>query len=138
VRGFDPAASLTITSAAQAAYAANPIPEVSASTFKVLGGLGFTDDSNRGFYAADKNNWQPRLGAAYAIDEKTVVRAGYAIYTVPAVIWSIRQSGFSQATNIVPSEDVGLTFQANLANPYPAGVTDPTGASLGPNTFVGR
>ena len=54
------------------------------------------------------------------------------------MIWSVRQSGFSQATNIVPTADNGLTFQANLANPYPAGVTDPTGASLGPNTFVGR
>jgi hypothetical protein len=138
VRGFAPTANLTITSAAQAAYAANPIPEVSPSAFKVLGGLGFTDASNRGFYAADKNNWQPRLGMAYSIDSKTVLRAGYAIYTVPAVIWSVRQSGFSQATNIVPSNDNGLTFVANLANPFPSAVADPTGASLGPNTFVGR
>ena len=30
VRGFDPDAALTITNAAQAAYAANPIPEVAA------------------------------------------------------------------------------------------------------------
>jgi len=30
---------------------------------------------------ADKNNWQPRLGmVAYSIDDKTVLRAGYAIY----------------------------------------------------------
>jgi hypothetical protein len=138
VRGFDPAASLTITSAAQAAYAANPIPEVSPSAFKVLGGLGFADDSNRGFYVADKNNWQPRLGMAYSIDDKTVLRAGYAVYSVPAVIWSVRQSGFSQDTNIVPSNDNGLTFVANLANPFPSGVADPPGASLGPNTFAGR
>jgi hypothetical protein len=138
VRGFDPAANLTFTSAAQAAYAANPIPEVSPSAFKVLGGLGFADASNRGFYAADKNNWQPRLGMAYSFDEKTVVRAGYAIYTVPAVIWGVRQSGFSQATNIVPTNDNGLTFVANLANPFPAGVADPPGASLGPDTFAGR
>lgn len=138
VRGFDPAANLSITAAAQAAYAANPIPEVSASAFKVLGGLAFPDGSTRGFYAADKNNWQPRLGMAYSIDDKTVARAGFAIYAVPAVINGVRQSGFSQATNIVPTSDNGLTFQANLANPFPAGVADPTGASLGPNTFVGR
>ena len=83
----------------------------------MLGGLGFADGSNPGFYVADKNNWQPRLGVAYAISDKTVVRAGYAIYTVPAVINGVRQSGFSQATNIVPTSDNGLTFQANLANP---------------------
>jgi hypothetical protein len=138
VRGFDPAASLAITNAAQAAYAANPIPEVSASAFKVLGGLAFPDGSNRGFYVADKNNWQPRLGMAYSFNDKTVLRAGYAIYTVPAVINGVRQSGFSQATNIVPTNDNGLTFVANLANPFPAGVTNPPGASQGPNTFVGR
>ena len=138
VRGFDPAASLAITSAAQAAYAANPIPEVSPSAFRVLGGLGFANDANRGFYAADKNNWQPRVGMAYSFDSKTVLRAGYAIYTVPAVINGVRQSGFSQATNIVPTSSNGLTFQANLANPFPAGVAEPPGATLGPNTFVGR
>ena len=138
LRGFDPAASLTITNAAQAAYAASPIPEVSPSAFKVLGGLQFADDSNRGFYAADKNNWQPRLGMAYSIDDKTVLRAGYAIYTVPAVIYGVLQSGFSQDTNIVPTNDNGLTFGANLANPFPAGVADPPGASQGVNTFVGR
>ncbi len=138
VRGFDPGATLAITSAAQSAYAASPIPEVSASSFKVLGGLSFAGSSNRAFYNADKNNWQPRLGLAYSIDSKTVARAGFAIYAVPAVINGVRQSGFSQATNLVPTSDVGLTFQATLANPFPAGVADPPGASLGPNTFVGR
>jgi uncharacterized lipoprotein NlpE involved in copper resistance len=138
LRGFDPTATLSITTAAQTAYAANPIPEISPSAFKVLGGVQFADGSNRGFYATDKNNWQPRLGMAYTIDEKTVLRAGYAIYTVPAVINGVRQSGFSQATNIVPTSDNGLTFIANLANPFPSGVAAPPGASLGANTFVGR
>jgi hypothetical protein len=54
------------------------------------------------------------------------------------VINGVRQSGFSQATNIVPTSSNGLTFQANLANPFPAGVAEPPGAILGPNTFVGR
>ena len=39
VRGWDPNAELAITSAAQAAYARNPIPEVPASDFRVSGGL---------------------------------------------------------------------------------------------------
>ena len=41
VRGFDPNADLAITAAAQAAYAANPIPQVAPSAFNVRGGLGF-------------------------------------------------------------------------------------------------
>jgi hypothetical protein len=36
----------------------------------------------RGAYEPDRNNWAPRLGAAWSIDQagRTVVRAGYGIY----------------------------------------------------------
>ena len=39
------------------------------------------------------------------MNQKTVVRGGWAIYAVPALfdISGIYQPGFSQATNIVPS-----------------------------------
>ena len=48
--------------AAQAAYAANPIPQVPASAFRVRGGLQFASDSERGTYKPDLNNFQPRVG----------------------------------------------------------------------------
>jgi hypothetical protein len=137
-RGWDPAATLAITAAAQAAYARNPIPEIPPSAFRVQGGILFADDSNRTFWKADRNNVQPRLGFAYKVDDKTVARGGVAIYTVPFVIAGVRQPGFSQATNIVPTLDTGLTFIANLANPFPNGVAEPPGASQGVNTFLGR
>ena len=88
----------------------------------------------------DLNNFQPRAGFAYQLDSKTVVRGGWAIYAVPALfdISGIYQPGFSQGTSIVPSLDTGVTIRATLANPFPDGVADPPGASLGPNTFVGR
>jgi hypothetical protein len=140
VRGFDPDAELAITSAAQAAYARNPIAQVAASAFRVRGGLQFVTDSNRGTYNPDMNNVQPRVGFAYQASEKTVVRGGWAIYTVPALfdISGIYQPGFSQATGLVPSLDTGITIRSTLANPFPDGVLDPPGNSLGPNTFVGR
>ncbi|MGH9195293.1 MAG: hypothetical protein ACRD1T_06095, partial [Acidimicrobiia bacterium] len=138
VRGFIPDASLAIAAAAEAAYARNPIPEISPSAFRVRGGLGFASDSERGFYNADTNNFQPRVGLAYQWNDKTVVRGGWAIYAVPAIIAGVRQNGFSQDTQIVPTLDVGLTFRATLANPFPDGVADPAGASRGPNTFLGR
>ena len=138
VRGFDPNATLSITSAAQAAYAAAPIPQIPAASFRVLGGLQFADSQNRGFWNADGNNWQPRGGLAYRLNDRTVIRAGAGMYTVPFVINSVRQTGYSQSTVLVPTNDVGLTFVANLANPFPSGVADPPGSSLGPNTFLGR
>ena len=140
VRGFDPDATLDITNAAQAAYAASPIPEIPASAFRVRGGLQFASDSDRQTVNPDMNNFQPRLGFAYQANEKTVVRGGYAIYAVPALfdLTGIYQPGFSQGTSLVPSLDTGLTIRATLANPFPDGVAEPPGASLGPNTFVGR
>ena len=139
-RGFDPDAALNITNAAQAAYAANPIPQIAPADFRVRGGLGFVSDAERGTYNPDINNFQPRVGFAYSLDSKTVLRGGWAIYAVPALfdISGIYQPGFSQGTSIVPSLDTGVTIRATLANPFPDGVADPPGASLGPNTFLGR
>ena len=140
VRGFDPDATLNITSAAQAAYAANPIPQIPASEFRVRGGMQFVSDSERGTYDPDMNNFQPRLGFAYQINDRTVLRGGYAIYAVPALfdISGIYQPGFSQDTPIVPTLDTGITIRSTLNNPWPDGVAVPPGNSLGPNTFVGR
>jgi carboxypeptidase family protein len=140
VRGWNPDAELAITAAAQAAYAASPIPDVAPANFRVRGGLTFADDNNRGSYNPDMNNFQPRIGFAYQVSDKTVLRGGWAIYAVPALfdISGIYQPGFSQATNIVPSADTGVTIRATLANPFPDGVATPPGNSLGPNTFLGR
>ena len=140
VRGFDPNAELRLTAAAQAAYAANPIPEIAPSAFKVRGGLQFAAAGSRGTYNPDMNNFQPRVGFAYQINAKTVARGGWAVYAVPALfdISGIYQPGFSQPTSIVPSLDNGVTIRATLANPFPDGVATPAGASNGPNTFLGR
>src|SRR5262249_55562055 len=41
VAGFDPQATNSISAAAAAAYASNPVPQIPASQFKALGGLIF-------------------------------------------------------------------------------------------------
>ncbi len=100
----------------------------------------FMDDNQRGTYDFDANNFQPRVGFAYQLNDKTVVRGGWAIYAVPALfdISGIYQPGFSQGTGIVPSLDTGVTIRATLDNPWPDGVAAPPGAANGPNTFLGR
>lgn len=139
VIGFDPTISSPIEAAARATYAAGPLaPEVPVSSFNVKGGLLFANDDNRGFWDADTNNVQPRIGVAYQLSDKTVLRGGWGIYTVPFIINGVNAPGFSQATNIVPTADVGLTFQATLFNPFPFGVDVPPGASQGIATFLGR
>jgi hypothetical protein len=86
----------------------------------------------------------PRFGFAYQINEKMVVRGGFGVYTAPFIIDGVNQTGFSQATNIIPTLNAGLTFApacttcGNLFNPFPTGVAEPPGASLGLATFLGR
>jgi hypothetical protein len=144
VRGFDPNVSSPIEAAAKAAYAANPIPEIAAGSFNVRGGLLFADEENRGFWESDKNNFQPRLGFAYQLNDRTVLRGGYGIYTAPFTIDGVNQTGFSQSTSIVPTLNNGLTFApacatcGNLFNPFPTGVAEPPGSALGAGTFLGR
>lgn len=138
VRGFDPAATLSITTAAEQAYAAHP-DVIPASQWRARGGVGFVSDSTPGIYSADKNNIQPRAGFAYRFNDKTVIRGGWGIYTSPFVFSNgINQMGYSQSTPFTATQNNGLTFQSTLSNPYPNGVLQPAGNSLGPNTFLGQ
>jgi len=138
IRGFDPAATLNLTSAAEAAYAARP-DLIPASQWRARGGVGFASDSTPGIWDADKNNFQPRAGFAYKLADKTVVRGGWGIYTTPFVFSNgITQMGYSQSTPFTATQNSGLTFQSTLSNPYPLGVLQPVGNTLGPNTFLGQ
>jgi hypothetical protein len=137
-RGFDFLSASPIEAQAKAAYAAAPIPQIPASAFNVKGGYQFLNDESGGVWDGDANNFQPRAGFAYRLHDKTVLRGGWGIYMVPFIIAGGNQHGFSQATNIVPTLDAGLTFVANLSNPFPSGAAEPPGAREGLATFLGR
>ncbi|MFN0121708.1 MAG: TonB-dependent receptor, partial [Blastocatellia bacterium] len=138
IGGFDRAVASPVEAAAKTAYAASPIPEIAAAAFNVKGGLLFTGDARRAFWNADKNNLQPRMGFAYKLSEKTVIRGGWGLYTVPFVIAGVNQAGFSLATPVVGSNNNGLTFVSSLANPFPSGTLTPAGASLGLSALLGQ
>ncbi len=79
---------------------------------------------------------QPRVGFAYALDNRTVLRGGYGIM--------FRNSeptngmyGFSASTSYVATNDGGKTPLMNASNPFPT-VVQPTGASLGLMTGIGN
>jgi hypothetical protein len=140
-RGFDLTSPNPVQTAAQAAYALNPIPQIPVSQFNVLGGPLFVSSSQRGLFATNGKNFMPRLGIAYQLDNSTVIRAGAGIfYESFAPDWvSPIQNGFSNATPMVPSVDNGLTFQSTLDNyPFPNGIQLPTRDSLGLMTFLGK
>ncbi len=102
------------------------------------GGLIFANDPKQSNQSTDTNNFQPRAGVSWGVDSKTVIRAGFGIFTSPFQIQTIFQPGFSTPTLFVPSTNNGLTFLATLANPFPNGIAPSPGNSQGAMTFVGR
>lgn len=88
----------------------------------------------------DLNNWQPRIGAAYSINDKLVVRGGYGLYFMNPNNNFLQTIGFSTSTPMVNSLDSNRTLASNnlLGNPYPSGINRPVGSSLGYNTFAGQ
>jgi hypothetical protein len=139
---FDRTAVSPIRAQVLANYNANVPVGVPITTFQNLsGGFVFANDPSQPNQKMDKNNWQPRIGFSYAVTPKTVVRAGFGIFTAPFQIVTqnvIFQPGFSTPTLFVPSTNNGLTFIATLANPFPNGIQASPGNSLGLMTFVGR
>lgn len=129
-----------VQQAAQANYARAPIPEVAPADFRTLGGLTFVgrDGRPRGVFSPPKRNFSPRWGFAWQAQARWVIRGGYGIFRFPlgADRISVNQPGFSVRTNLIPSNDNGLTFRATIDNPFPDGVQRP--APVGLTTFVGR
>jgi hypothetical protein len=142
VRGFDPAAAVPIAAQVLQNYAQNPIPQVPASQFRVSGGLTFAGAGGlpRTLWNTSEKEFMPRIGFAYSVSPKTVLRGGYGIYYEPLGVTNIQvnQAGFSSSTAFTGSLDNGQTYVANLTNPYPGGFSAPVGAAGGASTFLGQ
>jgi len=131
-----------LNTAAQAAYAKNPIPELPVAQFAAMGGLTFANvgGNPRTYWEAQKGNFNPRIGLAYQWDPKTIIRAGFGIYSASVGVsyTNTNQTGFSQSTPIQASMDNGLSFVATTANPFPNGLISPVRSSAGLLTNIGQ
>ena len=155
-RGFDVTTASPVNDAARAAFAtvynANrarfDAAGLTPDTFNVRGGFTYADADDRAAWDADTSNWQPRIGAAYQLNDKTVLRGGFGIFTsafrIPSTLSDIAnnsltiQPGFSGFTPFVPSTNSGRTFVATLNNPFPNGLRPSAGTSLGLLTNFGQ
>ncbi len=122
--------------------AANPIS--SAVGFNVPGELIFNSPNNGSLYNTSYTNFAPRVGAAYQLRDKIVLRGGYGVFFVPNFYGQGPNTGYSQSTPWVTSLNNGLnpssTLSGNaslgLPSAFPSEVV-PTGNSLGGLTDVG-
>ncbi len=106
----------------------NMIPTALKGTtlFVNQGGLGRS-------VPTDRNNIAPRLGFAWALDPRTVVRGGAGVYYGLSVATNYQYPGTAYSTTdpILFSNDNYLTQFATLQNPFPLGISAPQGQTYG-------
>ena len=116
----------------------NDIPALKALFGEMKGLMRFADDNKRTPYHGDWNNIQPRIGFAFALTNKTSIRAAYGLFYVVSrhTVKGEVGTAFGFTDSSIPwSLDSGLTRYASLANPWPAGLTYPPGRN--PAAFLG-
>ncbi|MBI1358198.1 MAG: TonB-dependent receptor plug domain-containing protein [Acidobacteria bacterium] len=115
----------------------------SVSGLNLMGGIYFAgvDGQPVTAFNPDKNNFQPRIGAAYRVTNKWVVRGGYGLYYLGQDESGSNQ-GFSQRTNAIVSQDGNFTPAVHLQNAFanlPGGrLIAPIGSSEGFGSFIGQ
>jgi hypothetical protein len=140
---FDQNAVNAATTAATAAYATSPFPELPVSSFKATGGVNFATSSQRSEYNTPTMYVSPRFGFSFsppAFNDKMVIRGGFGLFVNPFNDYNTPPSyGYSAATNLVPTADNYLTPAATLSDPFPAinPIQQPSGSALGINTNLG-
>ena len=118
-----------------------PLGNVLADGRPVRGGLVYAGQNGANDYQGDPATMKvsPRVGVAYSLSPRTVLRAGYGVYWAP---WNYQpvsginygQIGYVRQTFIDQGQFVP---SVTLDNPFPNGALQPVGNTLGPLTGVG-
>jgi hypothetical protein len=107
------------------------------------GGEVFASSNQRTNYVTDWHDIEPRFGLAYQFTEKMVVRGGYGVYhgqsrSGVTGVAPYGSQGFNQSTNVITSyQNFGDVPNVHLNNPFPNGLIQPAGRSLGLMNDVG-
>jgi hypothetical protein len=113
------------------------------TTLQLHGGEVFATPNQRKNYVTDWSDFQPRFGFAYQFAPKMVVRGGYGIYygqsrSGTSGVVPYGGQGFNESTNMITTyQNQGSTPYLHLDNPYPNGLNQPAGSSLGLLNDVG-
>jgi hypothetical protein len=125
----------------------NPIDALVNKTGTLLagktlkGGLIFAGVNGANEYQGDPKKIKPapRVGLTYAVNHDTVIRGGYGLFWAP---WNYNSTahgsiGFKRTTALIQSSAERDVPLAVLDNPFPGGLLQPIGSSLGLLTGVG-
>jgi hypothetical protein len=97
-----------------------------------------------GPFTTNLSNFSPRIGFAYQPVQRLVIRGGFGIYYGPSTQMvgnnALNTDGFYPATTWIATTynaDGNTVMVNSLSNPFPYGVVQATGSSLGAATNVG-
>ncbi|MBI4468268.1 MAG: TonB-dependent receptor [Acidobacteria bacterium] len=115
-------------------------PPLQAQGLNLRGALTFPGMGGRPRqqWDPDRDYFSPRIGFAFQLTPKTVIRGGAGLFYAAILgLGVFGNSGFQARTTVVTSLDdkTPITF---LSNPFPTGINQPTGSRLGPATQLGQ
>jgi hypothetical protein len=143
ISNFDPQAASHL----KGKFTAPTDPAVLAlrPNFADLRGLiGFPDGPQTEY---PKKRFAPRVGLAYRLGEKTVLRGGYGLYFLPysveqntaiGNVFSVSAPQAFTSTGQVQQPGTAAAPTVFLSNPFPNGITAPPGNTLGADTLIGQ
>ena len=126
--GFSPTAT--------ASYTGN-----GGNTVTTTGGVQFAGLGGAPVHCCDNSHikFSPRIGISYVPMKDTVIHAGFGVFFSPVGL-AAATTGYSQTSTLSQTNATGAATpgpNAYLTTPFPGGVLQPTGSSLGPLTNIG-
>ena len=112
----------------------------------VMGGFEYVgvDGRSRSEWQPDNLNFSPRLGLAYKLSDRLVVRAGAGIYYTPTSAMlgydgGGQGPGYTAQTNWNATQfNQGYVPGDLISNPFPNGLVEPVGNALGDQAWIGH
>lgn len=112
---------------------------IQAPGLNLKGGLYYAgvNGASRGVGGTDWNNIAPRIGVAYQVSPRLVIRGGYALLYAQTFDDPGTTPGFNRSTPMVTSVATGVPYNT-LTNPFPDGILSPVGNAQGLSTNLGQ